>query len=242
MKSVAFVGLVSLGFMSIGAAHAEPWSGDAALGFLASSGNSDSTSSNARIAIDYTRPQWKNAFAASAITASSSDETTTERYTAADQLDWNLSPRNFIFGNVEFEKDLYGGFRERYSETVGYGRHVLTGPTHLLDATIGAGARQTQEQETREREQEFIQRGELKYTWNFSETGSASTGLVVETGPENTFTESVNELKFAMIGSVSAVVGFTARNNSDVPPGTEKTDTFTSVSLSYAFGKKKSEG
>ena len=52
----------------------------------------------------------------------------------------------------------------------------------------------------------------------------------------------MNELKFAMIGSVSAVVGFTARNNSDVPPGTEKTDTFTSVSLSYAFGKKKSEG
>ena len=33
----------------------------------------------------------------------------------------------------------------------------------------------------------------------------------------------------------SVVLSYTIRNNSDVPVGTEKTDTFTAVALEYTF-------
>ncbi|RJF80234.1 DUF481 domain-containing protein [Oleomonas cavernae] len=43
----------------------------------------------------------------------------------------------------------------------------------------------------------------------------------------------------SVVGNLAAGLNYTVRNNSEVPAGTEKTDTFTAVNLSYAFGKEK---
>jgi putative salt-induced outer membrane protein len=152
-----------------------------------------------------------------------------------DKLDWHLNPRDYVFGAVDWEKDLFGGFRERTAETVGYGRHLLTGPVHVLDAEVGVGARQTEEQDTGDRENEAIVRAGGEYEWTLSEHSAFRQRLKVEHGRNNTFTESVTELKLTIVGNLFASLSFTVRNNSDVPDDTKKTDTFTAVNLSYAF-------
>ena len=220
------------------AASAQPWSGDLAAGFLATSGNSETRSLNGKLALVYDRDVWQNSFAASALGSSDNDTTTAERYTVGDKLDYNFSEQDYWFGTVEWEKDLFGGIRERTSETVGYGRNVLTGPVHLLDLEIGAGARQTEANVTGERESELIGRLAGKYAWTLSETSAFVQTLKVESGDSNTFTESVSELKLAIVGNLHAMLSYTVRNNSDVPAGTDKTDTFTAVNLSYSFGKE----
>ena len=152
--------------------------------------------------------------------------------------EYNFDPRNYAFVAVDWEKDRFGGFRERTSETLGYGRHLLTGPRHLLDAEIGAGARQTEAQDSGERQDEFIGRLGGKYQWTISETSQFAQTLKVESGDENTYTEAVSELKLSILGNLFLSLSLTARNNSDVPPDTRKTDTFTAISLSYGFATK----
>lgn len=220
------------------AAHGATWKGEAAAGLLVTSGNSETQSLNGKFALETLTERWKNRFSASGLSNGDEEGTTAERYTVGDQLDYNFDPRNYAFVAADWEKDRFGGFRERMSETLGYGRHILLGPVHVLDAEIGAGARQTEAQDTGEEQDEFIGRVGGKYQWTISETSTFLQTLKVESGDENTFSESVSELKLSIVGNLFLSVSFTARNNSDVPPDTKKTDTFTAISLSYGFGTK----
>lgn len=220
-----------------GPVRAEPWSGEAALGVLTTSGNSETRSINAKLGVDYTRAAWKNVFAASAINAADSGTTTTERYQVTDQLDWNFTERRYAFGALEFEKDRFGGILQRTSETAGYGYRWLLGPVHALSTDLGVGARQTEEQDTGRQENEAIGRAGLRYQWAISDTSSFLQTVKVESGESNTFTESVSELKLSVVGPIFVGLSFTLRNNTEVPADTESTDTFTAVNLSYSFGK-----
>ncbi len=233
LRLTALAALLSVPAM----AHSE-WKGEAGAGLLTTSGNSETESFNGKFLLDWKADEWKNSFSATAINNGDEDGRSAERYTVGDKLDYHFTDVDYAFGAVDWEKDLFGGFRERTAETIGYGRHVLTGPVHSLDAEIGAGWRQTKEQETGDKESEAIGRAGGKYLWKISDTSAFAQSLKVEYGSSNTFTEAVSELKLSVVGNLFASISFTARNNSDVPPETKKTDTFTAVNLSYAFGSK----
>ncbi|MFT4047016.1 MAG: DUF481 domain-containing protein [Solimonas sp.] len=222
-------------------AQAEPWSGDFALGYLATTGNSETSSLNAKGDLIYSAAPWKNTLTASALGTYADDVSSAEAYTASDQVDYNFTSGNYAFGLVEWNKDLFASIREKTSEVVGYGRHVLAGPVHVLDLEVGAGARQLQTNDTpRERENDMIGRGALKYQWNISPTATFSEAAKIESGASNTYLESVTQLKLAIIGSLFANLSYTVKNNSETSDDTKHTDTETAVTLSYEFGKKKS--
>jgi len=221
------------------AAHADGWTGDFAAGLLLTTGNTESQSINGSAALGYLNGPWKNAFKATGINTADGDETTAELYTIGDKVDYTFSDRHYAFGALEWQKDLYGGIRESMSETVGYGYHVLTGPAHMLDLEIGGGARQTEQQDTGDKEKEAIGRAGALYSWKISDTSSFSQSLRVESGKSDTFTESISELKLSLVGPIFVGLSYTVRNHSDVPADTKKTDTFAAVSLSYSFGKEE---
>ena len=50
----------------------------------------------------------------------------------------------------------------------------------------------------------------------------------------------MSELKLVIAGNLFATLGYEVRTNTEVPAGTAKTDTLTSVNLGYSFGKKPS--
>ncbi|MGH8441765.1 MAG: DUF481 domain-containing protein [Nevskiaceae bacterium] len=220
-----------------------PWSGEVSAGLVVTSGNSESETANAKAQGVYQSERWRNTTDASAIKTEQTDPVTgadvrtAERYLLGNKTDFNFTERDYAFLALEFEKDLVGPIRERTSETAGYGRKILTGPAHLLEAELGAGSRQTEAQITQENNSDLIVRGRLAYKWNFSETGNFGETIKVESGDSNTFTESVAELKVSLVGKLFALASYTVRTNSDVPPGTKKTDTITSLSLGWTLGK-----
>lgn len=214
------------------------WSGEISLGYLATSGNTTTESLNGKALLEYDAGSWKNSLQVLGAYANDQGETAAERYAASDKVDWKIDERNYIFAAVDWEKDLFAGIRERTSETVGYGRHVLMGPVHVLDLEAGAGARQTKENFTGQTEDDLIFRGLGKYEWTFSPTSRFAQSLKVESGESNTFGESLSELKLSIIGNLFATISYTVKHNTDVPAGTERTDTFTALNLSYVFGKQ----
>ena len=171
---------------------------------------------------------------ASAINASENKITTAEAYETGWKSGWDFSDRDYIFGRLNWRKDRFGGFDTQFSQTVGYGRRLIDTDKHKLNAEIGAGARQSEAQDGT-KENETIGTGGLYYTWILSETAEFRQDLKVEAGSENTYFESVTALKARLVGDLALVASYTVKHNTDVPALTEKTDTYTALSLEYAF-------
>src|SRR5690606_33481837 len=147
----------------------DPITGKAALGYLATSGNTDSESANASFSIVYTRPDWKHSFNVSGVGASTEDRTTAESYLFGYEARRAFGEHHFLFTSLDWKRDRFSGYAEQVSQTVGYGRRFLDGERHLLDAGLGFGARQSELRDGTE-EDDRIVRGSVNYRWIMSET------------------------------------------------------------------------
>ncbi|MEE9142951.1 MAG: DUF481 domain-containing protein [Gammaproteobacteria bacterium] len=118
------------------------WAGTAGLGFLSTTGNSDTTNWNVQADVTKRTERWEHVFKAVAIGAETDGTQTAERYglNAASRRD--LNKRSYVFGRLTYDKDGFSSYPKQITETIGYGRRVLTGPMHLFNVEFGAGARQ----------------------------------------------------------------------------------------------------
>ncbi len=211
-----------------------PWSGSASLGYLATAGNTETTSYNTSFGIGYAVNAWKHAFNALALGSDQSEMTTAEAYQMGWQSDYNFTETDFIFGTVDWRKDRFSGVDEQRTESIGYGRRLLDTPKHLLSVGLGLGHRSADLADGTS-ESGAIGRGSLDYNWIFSETAGFDQNIVIETGSDNTYIESVSALRARLLGDFALVLSYTIKQNSDVPVGTEKTDRLSAVSIEYAF-------
>ena len=211
-----------------------PWAGKITLGYLATDGNTESSSLNSGFEVNYTAGNWIHGLTGSAINAVQEDETTAEAYQLGWKSEYNFSETDFLFGRIDWRKDRFSGYDQQVSETVGYGRRLIDTGVHVLNGEIGVGAKQLDVADGTSEEDLIISAG-LDYTWTFSESAEFTQDLIVESGDTNTYIESVSAVKATLIGDLALVVSYTIKNNSDVPAGVEETDTYTALSLEYAF-------
>ena len=216
------------------AQEADPWLVKLALGYLSTSGNTNSSSLNSGFSVSYGAGHWLHSLEASAIKSSEEDVTTAEAYGVGWKSEYNVTKSDFLFGRVNWRKDRFSGYDQQLSETVGYGRWLIDRPAHVLNVEIGAGARQA-ELADGTMEDEFITRGGLSYQWTLSETAQFTQGISVESGPDNTWLESVSALRAKVAGNLALVASYTVKNNSSVPTDRENTDRFAARSLEYVF-------
>lgn len=211
-----------------------PWSGKATLGYLATSGNTETSTLNTGLEVGYTTGKWLHEFTAAAVKASESDTTTAESYDAGWKSERKITDHDYLFGRLDWRKTRFGAFDTQFSQTVGYGRRLIDTDKHSLNAELGAGARQSETQDGVSQD-EGILRGGMYYRWMFSETASFRQDVTAEGGDKNTYVESVTALSAKLLGDLALVASYTVKYNTDVPPLTEKTDTYTALSLEYAF-------
>ncbi len=235
VRSAVFVATLSLAAPLLAAEKAsDPFEGNVKFGYLATNGNTETSSLNTSFEAKYIAGHWHHEALASAINASENEVTTAEAYEAGWKSGWDFTDRDYVFGRLNWRKDRFGGFDTQFSQTVGYGRHIIDTDVHDLEGELGFGARQSEDQ-LGGTQSERIATGALKYKWQFSETSAFRQTLRVEVGNDNTFSESVTAISAKLVGALNLVASYTIRNNSDVPIGTEKTDTRTAISLEYAF-------
>ncbi len=211
-----------------------PWSGKVSFGYLATSGNTENSNLNGNFEIGYATGRWSHLFDAYAINASEDNVSTAEAYGAGWKSEWNMSEVNFLYGKLSYRNDRFSGFPTQFSQTVGYGRRFISTAAHTLNAEVGAGARQSERADGVD-ENDFILNAGLHYQWSFSETANFTQDIGIEYGQNNTYLESVSAVTARLIGQLALVASYTIKNNSDVPVGSEKTDTYSAIALEYAF-------
>jgi putative salt-induced outer membrane protein len=252
-NAMRFRSLLLLAAVVAGPARAEdalaegPWSGSVAGGYLATSGNAENAAANLRADVAYEAGKWTHSGFATANVASQSGDSTAEAYTAGAKTRFNFAERFYAFGSVDWIGDRFSAFEYQVFEAAGLGWHAIVPPKHRLDLEAGPGLRQAKLRDIdpdtagrqSDRQSEAIGLARLEYEWTISETASFLQKGSAIVGSDNTLYESISQLKAGLVGNISLVLGYIVRHNTDVAPGFKKTDTQTTVSLEYAFGKKK---
>jgi putative salt-induced outer membrane protein len=247
--------LIVMAVLGSGAASAQdaaatlaegPWSGSVSGGYLGTTGNSKASSANLTGRIEYADGPWTHTGRASANLASQREGSTAEAYTALGRTRFNFAERFYVFGSVEGIADRFSSFEYQISEALGLGWNAILPPKHRLDLEAGPGFRQSKLRDAPETplvdesgtENDVIGLARLEYEWTISENASFLEKASMTAGADNTFYESISELKAGLVGNLSLVLGYIVRHNTDVQPGFRKTDTQTTISLEYAFGRK----
>lgn len=211
-----------------------PWAGKATLGYLATSGNTENSTLNTGFEVGYSSGKWAHLLTAAAISASENEVSTAEAYDVGWKSERKITDNDFLFGRLQWRKDNFGAYDTQFSQTVGYGRRLINNDKHSLNVELGVGARQSELQIGGD-ENETVYTAGGYYRWQFSETAEFRQDLKLESGSSNTYSESVTAISAKLMGDLALVASYTIKNNSDVPPLTEKTDTYTALSLEYLF-------
>jgi len=223
----------------------EGWSGSVAAGYVATSGNSDSSTANFKSEVLYDQDRWHHSALATAIGSTQDNETSSEAYKAQLKSKYDLSERIYAFGLAEYNKDRFSSYDHQIFEVLGLGWRAFYTATQELNLEAGVGLTQSKLQQTEppdapltssEREvNEMVGRVGADYHWHISENAMFSEKVASSIGSDNTYIESLTELRAGVIGDLALVLGYLVKHNTDVLPGTDKTDTQTSISLEYKF-------
>lgn len=211
-----------------------PWSGNLSLGFLSTSGNTETTTYKTSFEVIYERDEWKHTLSGGSNGTEDTGNSTAESYQLGWKSDYSFTERDYLFGMLNWNKDRFAGVTEQASVSAGYGRRVIDTPSHTLNLEIGAGYRDSDRSDGTN-ETSGIARGGLDYTWIWSETSGFDQDLNIEAGSDNTYIESVSAVRARLVGDLNLVLSYTIKHNTDVPPGSEETDTLSAVSIEYAF-------
>ncbi len=237
MTSLPRVALLTVLVLATATGYAQNedgFSGRVALGYLATSGNADNQNLSTSFDLGWTYAPWHHALTGSAVRASTDNVTTAEAYSLDWQSDYDLSERSYVFGLVAWNDDRFSGYDQQIREVIGYGRRFINTERHALNGEVGAGARQADFRDGTNQD-ETILRLSADYLWTISDTAQFSQTLAVDRGSFNTYTETVTKLTANIRGNLSIVLSYTIKNNSTVPAGIVKTDTFTAFALEYTF-------
>lgn len=237
-----------------------PWSGSVAFGYLSSSGNTDDSTTTFNFAVGYNVGDWRHSLKGG-VFAASSDEDTTGREETTDesyQLGWksiyDLNDRNYLFGALDWRKDRFASYVEQAFETAGYGRRLLKSDKFTLDVEIGAGFAQQElapycppgavlcTSDTPEllifgdKQNGGVANVSGDFIWNINEQVKIGQEVDVYGTSDNTYWETNTSIRAGLTRAVSLVVSYKIEANTELQSGDrEKKDTYTTISLDYAF-------
>ena len=236
--AVTFTALAPL----VQAQDASDWKGEAELGVLVTSGNSEETNINGRLALTHEIEKWRNTGEFRSNYSEAEGETTTEQYKASAETDYKFAKRQYWFLRGSYEDDRFSGYDFESTVTTGYGHRVWeSGERSFLDLSAGAGYRYNRLNEPnpdgKNAEEEAIVRLAGHFDYALSETSLFRQKLSTEIGLDdnNTVSESETSLQSTVVGNLSMKVAFRVKHVSEPPEGAERTDTETSLSLLYGF-------
>ena len=242
MKSSILVTAVAALITSL-SVQAEPFSGEAELGWVSTSGNSesDNLTFKAKGSKGYGKVTHNGVFEAlnSSNTSNGEKNRSAERYLLSYKVDYKLTEKGYAFGNINYENDRFSGYDQRVSELVGYGHQFHDNETLKTSAEISVGARQSDltfaDEEGNTSENEAVVKVLGNLAWTVTDTTQFTEELSVEAGEESTISKSVSGLKVNINSTLAMKLTYTIKHTSDVPAGTRNTDSERVVTLVYSF-------
>jgi putative salt-induced outer membrane protein YdiY len=233
LLAVAILAQPLLAFPAI-AQDEDDFEASIAFGYVGTSGNTDTDTYNTEILLHLTTEMWDHNMKFQALGSQENAQATAERYFLQNKSDYNLDENQYLYLKGTYTDDRFSGFDYQATVSGGYGRHLIMSDRFELQAFGGIGYRENAIIDAGSEGEVIFTLGE-EFGWNISDNASLTQSFSTEIGEKRTVSVFELGLETNIIGDITTKIAFQARNNSDVPVGTEKTDTLTSVSLVYNF-------
>jgi putative salt-induced outer membrane protein len=204
------------------------------LGYVGTSGNTKTKTFNTEGLYALRTTNWTHNIKFQALGSSDGDTTEAERYYLEDKSDYNLNDDAYLFGKGTYTVDRFSGFDSQFSASAGYGRYLFRQDRLNIQGYGGVGYRENKVRGTENIGETIISLGE-SLEWDISDTSRLVQNFSSEIGEDITVTKFEVGLESNIVGNIVTKIAFEARNISEVPVGTKKTDTLTSISLVYTF-------
>ncbi|HWW20849.1 MAG TPA: DUF481 domain-containing protein [Steroidobacteraceae bacterium] len=248
-----FMGCLTLFPIAAWADNAPPpapqgvWVGKGQLGFLASQGNTQSTSANAAIDMGLALDPWEHKLHLDGLYGKSSDVVAAEKYEAGWQSQYTVTPVLYGYGALRYEHDLFSGFQYQASETAGVGYKLFNTADTKLSVQVGVGYRELRpETITKDADGRIIRTLQatnngavgtfgLDYTQALTSTTSLANRLLVEAGSGDTLITDTVALTVKMSTRLALSLGYSLQDNTNPPGGLKKIDSVETINLVFAF-------
>ncbi len=225
---------ISQSTVMLAAQSAGPVDASIALGYVGTSGNTDTSSFNTEFLVTLRSQQWTHNGKLQAMGSQQDSTTKAERYYLEDKSDYNLDASQYLFGKGSYLDDRFSGYSYQASAAAGYGRFLINEDKLKLQAFGGVGYRQTALKNLSGNGDAIVTLGE-KLEWSLSGSAKLVQSLSSDIGSNLTMTVFEVGLVSQIIDRIASKIAIQASNISEVPAGKKKTDTQTSISLSYSF-------
>ncbi len=211
------------------------WSGASELGYLLTSGNTDSSDLNGKFNIKHEGKRWDKALKLTARSSKEDGETSKEKYVGELQLDRNFSKRSYLASVLKQERDRFSGFEYRTTAAIGYGYRIFTQDELKWHIEAGPGYRHDKIKDSDVVDEEWIGRLASKLTWNIAPTVQLIQEISAEPGQDNSVYASETSLKSNVIGTLATKISYSVEYTDKVPEDKVNTDREFGVTLVYSF-------
>ena len=212
-----------------------PWTSTVGLGFVNTSGNTNTESLTFKFDIAYEVERWKHEAHLETLKASTDDVTTADRKLFTAQTNYKFRPLDYFWGNFSYEDDRFTGFEYQAVLSLGYGRKLINTDKHKLDAEIGPGYRNSKVEGAPSSEDEALVRAVGKYKWLISNYSEFTQDLIGNFGEDQTEWRSITALRTSIADNLALRLAYNVRYLDKVPPGNVSYDRTTTITLDYTF-------
>ena len=234
MRSVGTAIFMAAGLLASGTAAAD-WSGQATFGGVLARGNTETETVNAVVDFQKTVDRWTHKFGGSLLRTVTNDVTAADRWELRAETNYDLDEKSFLFGTFRYEDDSFTDFAYQATLAGGYGYRFINTETTRFNVQIGVGYRRTELRVTGETSDDPIARGAINYEHNLTATTLIYDRFLVEAGSDNTFLQNALGIQVKINETFALGLDYAVRHNTDVLPGTDKTDQVLTANLVYGF-------
>jgi putative salt-induced outer membrane protein len=222
------------------------WLGTGQGGLLLSSGNTSSTSLNAKLDLARVDGPWKNVVFVGGLYGKNNGIMSGERIEARYHVDHALSGHSFWFAGVDGVRDLFSGFAYQATVAGGAGYKFIDNDSTKLAGTLGAGYQRLEPQAlVKDASGAVVQRingnaqGNVVATAgiDYAHTLTVSTRLTdklfVTSGSADTAATNDVAVAVSISNRLALSVGYGVRYNTKPAAGVKKLDQVTTVNVVY---------
>ena len=237
-KSLILLGLFTAGNV-FAADEVKPFSMDGEFGFIATTGNTETTSIKGKLSAHQELTQWSNDFKIEALykkdEISDVEQTTAQKYFLSGQGNYKLeNPDHRLFGFASYEDDKFSSFNYQATVAAGWSHKLWQDDKSEFHYSIGPGY-SFAETTDGEDQNGLILRAAMDYQWKISDTANFKQLISTEVGEDNTKSKSETSVSAQISGGLSLKVSLILDHNSDVADDIDNLDTQTAVTLVYSF-------
>jgi putative salt-induced outer membrane protein len=214
--------------------------GEAELGATLTTGNTDTSSFKARLALKQELDNWENQYVLEGLYKEDSEEVTAKRYFLGVQGNYQINDVSYLFANTNYEVDPFTGYDFTSTTSAGYGQHFIDTDRMSLKAEAGPGYiyQQLDEEsalaEGYDSEDSVVAHAVIDFQTKISDSSKFQQRFVADWGSKLD-ARSETSLTANIVGALAMKFAVIVRYNSEPLDDKESTDTETNMTLLYAF-------